>query len=103
MAHIVILLIGGGAGAALAWLLCTARASRDATALMAQAAREIKHWQEAAERAAIRADQVEREFAAWRDGQAQGRADVIGILPLLAGQPRQALPPLEGRAEPGTP
>lgn len=104
MALTVIVLTGGGMiGAVLAWLLTAARARRDAMALMAQAAREIKHWQDAAERAAIRADQAEREVAAWRDGQTQGRADVLGILPFLAGQPLRAIPPPAGGGEAGTP
>jgi hypothetical protein len=46
-------------------------------------AREIRYWQEAAERANVEAARVTKEAETWAAGAQQGRKDVISIMPLL--------------------
>ncbi len=79
-------------GVALGWQFgsrrSTAATSRALTAAREQMVREIRYWQEQAERAVVRADQLAQENEAWAAGYKQGREDVITIVPHIAAQQR---------------
>lgn len=69
--------------ATLIWGITLRRANAAMAAERAAAAREVRHWQDAAGRARARADQLERELASWSEGCRQGREDVVSIMPML--------------------
>jgi Tfp pilus assembly protein FimV len=80
-------LLGVALGGMVFWRLATERAAgiaARARAEMNQRMRqEVRHWQEAAERATAEAARVAREAESWQAGRKQGRDDVISIVPLL--------------------
>jgi len=69
--------------ATFAWGLTLRRAAAMIAALRADTQREIRHWQDQAARARLRAAQLERELASWSAGCRQGREDVVSIVPTL--------------------
>src|SRR5215470_5445223 len=88
---VLVLLLGAGVGILVGRWSATRRAA--ATLARAEAAmrKELLHWQEAAERAAIEAARVAREAEAFKACCQHGREDVISIMPLLvAAQARPA-------------
>ena len=76
-------------GAAIGWRFGSRRsASRALAQAQQQMRREIRYWQEAAERSKVRADLLAQENEAWAAGYRQGREDVITIVPHIAAQQR---------------
>lgn len=80
---IVILLAVFCAGALAGWCLALARAGTLLSRVRAGMAREVRHWQEAAERSASEAERIAREAESWRAGWHQGRDDAMSIRPPL--------------------
>ena len=80
---VIALIIGSGIGAAIGWWCGQARAADAIVRSRAAMAREIRHWQDAAARAASEAARVAQEAQTWAAGCRQGRDDVISMVPLL--------------------
>jgi hypothetical protein len=94
------LLVGAILSGTIAWWYASQRAAEESMQTRVAMQRELRHWQEAAERANAEAERLAREIESWSAGCKQGREDVISIMPLLmAAQQRQGdLPPaVDGR------
>jgi hypothetical protein len=75
------------AGAALTWQFAQGRAAADRDRRQAAADAQILRWREAAERAAATAAREQEQALAWRDGCAQGRADILAVARALGYPP----------------
>jgi hypothetical protein len=69
--------------AAVTWWLAARHHAGALNAERAAALREIRHWQDQAGRARLRAAQLERELASFEEGCRQGREDVVSLVPTL--------------------
>lgn len=96
---IFLLLVASFAGGCVVTRWAT-RARTDAILAQNRAAMadEIRRWKDAADRANSETQRVTREAAAWAEGHARGRQDLIAMIPLLlAVKPSQngAVTPLD--------
>ena len=66
-----------------AWLATARQAAIRAAAERAGTYRELRQWQERAERERSHAVHLERELTSWTEGCRQGREDVASIVPML--------------------
>jgi chemotaxis methyl-accepting protein methylase len=96
-------LMGVTLGGAVVWWLSSQRTTDLLTQNRVAMHREIRHWQEAAERANAEAQRLAREAESWSAGCKQGREDVISIVPLLvAAQQRPADSPAAANGREGS-
>ena len=96
---VLLLVIGAVVGAAVGWrcgrasVLSRARADlrRELNLAWADMGREVRHWQDAAERATSEAAKIARETQAYKAGYRDGREDIIAMTPRpVTAYPRMA-------------